>query len=294
MKTTKIIGWGIDMKRALLSIACTAGLAVSAMSASAANAPQNTVAASNVAKENSILEGFGHDIPLSFAVMQIVPADQYISYGVGVDQEQLVSWDGGKDWRSILVETAKQSNLIVTFQGNVVRITDIPSAALEQADPGFVMVPYDPELELAEKETQPQATLMADLSVPDEAASSAGEEVVDAGGVPSDAAAVTTSPEIPEEVAPPIDPNNPVGVWRASVGETLYEVLYRWADTAGWTVVYNSNFIYPMQAPAIFNSDFRQATEALVQSVRADVVPLVDFYWGNKSLVISNNPSQIN
>jgi hypothetical protein len=51
----------------------------------------------------SILRGFGTDIPLSFAIRQIVPPDVEVAYGPNVDPEQLtVTWRGGRPWLTTL------------------------------------------------------------------------------------------------------------------------------------------------------------------------------------------------
>lgn len=80
-----------------------------------------------------------------------------------------------------------------------------------------------------------------------------------------------------------------VGTWRAVRGESLDQVLGDWADKAGWTLVFNSQVIYDIQAGAEFNGEFTESVASLIRSVHARPVPTVIFYRGNKTLVVSNN-----
>src|SRR3546814_5748064 len=43
---------------------------------------------------DSVVTGFGNEVPLSFAVRQIVPPGHEISYGAGVDVNAVVTWSG--------------------------------------------------------------------------------------------------------------------------------------------------------------------------------------------------------
>ena len=79
------------------------------------------------------------------------------------------------------------------------------------------------------------------------------------------------------------------GVWKATKGETLDQILGDWADKAGWTLAFNSQVFYEIQAGAEFSGDFTEAVASLVRSIRARPVPVATFYKGNKVLVISNN-----
>jgi hypothetical protein len=49
-----------------------------------------------------LASGFGHDVPLGFAVRQVVPHHWHIQYGSTVDPQIKVSWQGGKPWGQVL------------------------------------------------------------------------------------------------------------------------------------------------------------------------------------------------
>ncbi|HME25952.1 MAG TPA: hypothetical protein VKI44_32225 [Acetobacteraceae bacterium] len=49
-----------------------------------------------------VAQGFGRQVPLSFAVRQIVPPAIHVSYGPDVDTKALVDWSGGALWDQVL------------------------------------------------------------------------------------------------------------------------------------------------------------------------------------------------
>ncbi len=49
--------------------------------------------------------GYGHQVPLSFAIRQIVPSGVRVTYGAGVDPGEAVDWQGGREWNKVLATT---------------------------------------------------------------------------------------------------------------------------------------------------------------------------------------------
>lgn len=49
--------------------------------------------------------GYGHQVPLGFAVRQIVPRGVSISFRGDVDRRCLVDWVGGRGWNKVLATT---------------------------------------------------------------------------------------------------------------------------------------------------------------------------------------------
>ncbi len=68
--------------------------------------------------------GFGHDVPLEFAVRQLVPATMRIEYGDTVDRQLRVSWQGGKAWEEVLRTVTTPIGLRVMTSGRTVRIAE--------------------------------------------------------------------------------------------------------------------------------------------------------------------------
>ncbi len=68
--------------------------------------------------------GFGHDVPLEFAVRQLVPATMRVEYGDTVDRQLRVSWQGGKPWDEVLRIVTTPIGLRVMTSGRTVRIAE--------------------------------------------------------------------------------------------------------------------------------------------------------------------------
>jgi hypothetical protein len=71
-----------------------------------------------------VARGFGHDVPLAFAVRQLVPPRLRVTYGDAVDRQIRVSWDGGKPWDQVLRGVAAPLGLHIVISPTAVRITE--------------------------------------------------------------------------------------------------------------------------------------------------------------------------
>ena len=60
-----------------------------------------------------VANGFGEQVPLAFAVRQIVPASVRVRYADGVDQNALVDWTGGEPWNETVRTAVKPLGLHV-------------------------------------------------------------------------------------------------------------------------------------------------------------------------------------
>ena len=68
--------------------------------------------------------GFGDQIPLSFAVRQIVPARFQVVFSKEVDRERRVDWRGCKPWQTALLESIKPFGLTIDVHGLTVTIVE--------------------------------------------------------------------------------------------------------------------------------------------------------------------------
>jgi hypothetical protein len=67
--------------------------------------------------------GFGNQIPLSFAIRQIVPPPIKVRFAREVDRGALVDWRGGRAWPSVLRDAIRPLGLRVVARQGVVSIT---------------------------------------------------------------------------------------------------------------------------------------------------------------------------
>ena len=69
-----------------------------------------------------IAQGFGHDVPLSFAVRQIVPPSLHVAYANQVNPSALVNWEGGQPWNVVLVHAVRPFGYRVWVSSTTVHI----------------------------------------------------------------------------------------------------------------------------------------------------------------------------
>jgi len=258
-----------------------------------------TGATAAAAAASERLDGFGNDIPLAFALQQIVPDGFLISYAGGVDKDLKISWKGGSSWRSVLAETARQNHLTATVDGQSVRIAaDAPVQAASPAPSAATVPPADHSPAPAPAPAATPAAAPQSEAPPGTAEAPKPKPGKDMRGAQQAAAApAARTPQGRLLSAPPppsvsTAPAGGTGVWHAAQGETLDQVLGDWGEKSGWKVVVNTRMIYELQASADFRGDFIEASSALIKSIQAKPQPLATFYRGNHALVISNAADQ--
>ncbi len=69
-----------------------------------------------------IVQGFGDQVPLSFACRQIVPSGTKVSYRHGADPQMLITWHGGDTWLHVLGDAIKPLGLHLVETGSRLEI----------------------------------------------------------------------------------------------------------------------------------------------------------------------------
>lgn len=70
-----------------------------------------------------VAHGFGRQVPLSFAIRQIVPHTTVVRFGPGVELAALVTWSGGRPWNRVLASALRPLRLRMTTAANSVTIS---------------------------------------------------------------------------------------------------------------------------------------------------------------------------
>ncbi len=70
-----------------------------------------------------VAEGFGDQVPLRFAIRQIVPPAVKVTYGPGASPDALVDWKGGQGWNRVLSRAVHPLGLrlVMTYMGVQIR-----------------------------------------------------------------------------------------------------------------------------------------------------------------------------
>ena len=106
----------------LLAMGCVSGMARAEFSLQATPSsplprpgggpsPASHPQASSEKMRTAIASGFGHEVPLRFAVRQLLPRNWRVRYGQGVDPDRPVSWEGGRPWDFVLRDAVKPLGL---------------------------------------------------------------------------------------------------------------------------------------------------------------------------------------
>lgn len=87
------------------------------------------------------------------------------------------------------------------------------------------------------------------------------------------------------------DPSNPyidaANEWDVRSGETLSQLLHRWGDDAGYTIVYQADTDFVLQADVVIRGTFSEASGQVIESFSNANPPITaDFFLGNKVIVV--------
>ena len=86
---------------------------------------QNAGASPNQPKPRfKIANGFGDQVPLSFACRQIIPPAVKVTLGPGADPKALVDWKGGDTWNHVLRDAVKPLGLHLVMTTMAVEVRD--------------------------------------------------------------------------------------------------------------------------------------------------------------------------
>ena len=103
---------------------------------------------------------------------------------------------------------------------------------------------------------------------------------------------VPTSPALPDSILIGVEDvaktqDIAPDVWEVFSGTTLETVLMEWGDRAGWTVVWQSDYSYPISAAAEFKGSFVDVSAKLIRTMSKATPPVRGRYFkGNNVLVV--------
>jgi hypothetical protein len=89
--------------------------------------PEREPPKTHLSSREPALSGFGDQVPLTFAVRQIVPAHFLVAYADAVHKDAPVDWKGGEPWRATLADALRPLGLVVTVRGPKVTIAAAPN-----------------------------------------------------------------------------------------------------------------------------------------------------------------------
>jgi hypothetical protein len=242
---------------------------------------------------------FGNDLPLESAAKQIVPEGFTVDYGAGVDKATSVTWGSAPDWQSALSSAVAKKGLKAEIGSGTVLI--VKATASETR-------PYSstPSKDIVQKKS---GTERKRAPKPDAAAAPRVEPrdppaaretaAVGGGGFTIHPYRDSAKPgqglkdkDFADAKKDGFQKYEGTGSFIVEEGYMLHSTLNTWADATGWKVIWNSEHDYLIEANATFTGDFVKASSDLIKAM-GDARPqiTVDYYTGNKVIVISNKLS---
>jgi hypothetical protein len=271
-----------------VSAAAPAPQSSSAIPAATTVGARTPITRSGAGSDSRVANGFGNAVPIETAAEMIVPPDRAVIFDDGVNRSQSVSWRGGKPWKEVMDDTLAPLGLVATNDGIVTRIWRRSSQA------SSIQIAFAPQ-PLQPPSSTNAAPAPTPASQPHAAPVASGAQVAS-----SPAAASPPPPPFASPAPSPAAGSQPsVGGapsddcaggerWDAKAGSTLRTELNTWGRRAGWTVTFQTDRDYPLQASASFEGNFVCATGKLLRAFRAaKPTPTAVIYRGNKSVYVS-------
>lgn len=266
-------------------------------------------------------EGFGQDIPLESAARQIVPDNVKVEYGAGVDAQTGITFSSAADWQSALSQAVSKKGLKAEIGKDGVTIVKAPKNEAARAysstpskqnvqkknrsanrgvRPAAPVEQHGPRVVADAPAASPTSASSASTAAAPSATTQGGggftiRQAAAPAPVPTPAAAPATGHGMDGKEFASKDSWKPVsssigsGKFIVVPGYDLRVTLESWAAATGWTVNWQSEFKYQIEADATFQGDFVQATTDLIKAMsEARPTITVDFYAANRVVVISN------
>lgn len=266
-------------------------------------------------------EGFGQDIPLESAARQIVPDNVKVEYGDGVDAQTGITFSSAADWQSALSQAVSKKGLKAEIGKDGVTIVKAPkndAARAYSSSPSKQNVQkknrngnrsnraaapveqHGPRVVADAPAVSPNSSSSAaSVAAPSATTQGGGGFTIRQASAPAPVQTAAAAPATAhgmdgKEFASkdswkPATSNIGSGKFIVVPGYDLRVTLESWAAATGWTVNWQSEFKYQIEADATFQGDFVQATTDLIRAM-SDARPTitVDFYSANRVVVISN------
>jgi hypothetical protein len=206
-------------------------------------------------------------------------------------------WAAGMIW-FLLIATRPSSadeEQIIRFEANANRLSQDCSAVLAGmkanlgASPGATLVMLGPQV----SDGRQKRLVAARQAVLDRQLAALGmtAEHREDGSVPFDGNYLLLALQRPAAKAVDLPPSQapppPQREWVAEAGRTLRGVLQDWASQAGWSLIWQSAYDYPLEASARLTGDFPAvATDLLKGFFEAEPPPTARLFHGNNVLII--------
>ena len=235
--------------------------------------------------------GFGKDMPLALAVQQILPPGFAYSFAKSVNPGTRVSWNGGKQWNLVLLETLEPLDLSMRIDGKtvaIIRANEQNGTATKQKN--------DSEIKEEDKQVAADILSIEPASGTEQPINSKPSTTTNRLIIRDPGEKATHQPALdqPTQLEPvsqqkealivPLEDDNSISdrkkiekshySWSAQKGESLKKVLYDWAKKADVQIVWEASHDYILNADFSSSASAETAMKNLIETaLKKDAIP---------------------
>lgn len=244
-----------------------------------------------------------HFMPLNAAINSIVPHNDIIVYGSGIEKNIILMINQQDDWQETLSKSLASANLQYTQRGRVIKITPLPSNQNLAATGGGETSGFS-TTQSAETTTGTSLEASSQQSVAPQPTNivANGLDIESVTAPPPPPPAKPSEPIsvepghvsptlVPTPVAPAVVVQAPVQTWTLMGGSLLSKDLIGWGQQAGWSVQWNMTQTPVVPSTTNISGDFKTAITEVVRALRAegvDVRVIFYNYPGSNTVVLTS------
>ena len=199
--------------------------------------------------------GFGRDVPLALAVSQIAPEQYAIIYDPSVNQQTIVSWQGGRSWDLVFQEMLCPLGLSSRVAGNQVLIEQGSWNSGGHAGSGYQWPDSHSVHRYGETYAQAGEDSYHDWVQSGWDGDYRGEQ--EDGSYYHDA----SYGDLDERKTHGIDDQHN---WKSEKGKSLRDTLLDWSAQVGVQLHWSSDYDFPLESHISLNGTFNEAVQNLL------------------------------
>lgn len=240
------------------------------------------------------VNGFGADMPLAFALRQVVPAEYAFSFGPNVNPGYRVSWSGGQPWNIVVQDMIAPLKLASQIHQKTVIIYD-PEMVTTQENTDK---PAETDTKVRESTGEPITLRRTSITDPGLEAGIQSLSLSASEVMKNRQENTAKSKAVPAGERTSQSPHT-ITTWEASAGTPLKEILQDWTSKAGLRLIWSADENYTVDKDLMVEDTFRNALQVLTgQGLKENRQPLSTLVLGTSgnnttqgTLTIKDRPS---
>ena len=233
-------------------------------------------------QEPQLVTGFGQDLPLVISLQQILPSEYQFTLSNGIDPNILTSWEGGKEWKTVLTSMLKKNGMSYIVTDGVViiksgvKVKSKSKAVREQKQARKIV---KPKTKVISKKRKPKIKSEKVLKPTPryQAKSHKGENKSNNNMTPLNIISSENTPiKIDEDLRPFFDENmrvaenDPLAMarWVGNQHQTLKEVLTEWCEKEDVELYWTIDYDYKLNKDIAFMDEFEVSVAKLIDMFR--------------------------